>query len=60
MMGKAIMWGVVALVAGFLLGSFIAGPLVGGLLGVILGICGFVSSKKNNGAPPGWLWRSKK
>ena len=59
-MGKAIMWGVIALVAGFWLGSIIAGYIVGGVVGIILGICAFTSSKKNNGTPPAWLWRTKK
>lgn len=60
MMGKAILWGLIGFVAGGWLGAMLGGYLVGGIVGLVVGIMAFVSSKKNNGAPPSWLWRTKK
>lgn len=61
MMIKAILWGVVGFVVVTLLiwGFIVSGwpSLVGG---AIFGVLAFISSKKNNGAPPSWLWRTKK
>lgn len=57
--GKAWVWGVVGAVAGLFLGS-IAGPLGAAIGFIVIGVIAFRSSKKNNGAPPAWLWRSKK
>ena len=58
--GKAIAWGIVGFVAGGWLGMIIQG-LIGGVIGgAIAGWLAFSGSKKNNGAPPSWLWRSKK
>ncbi len=58
--GTTWLWIVVGLVAGGWLGMIVAG-YVGGAVGAIaIGIAAYRSSKKNNGGPPSWLWRSKK
>ena len=68
-MKKAITWGLVGAVAGFMIGGFIAGVLgvnysvayvVEVVSGIVVGVLAFTSSKKNNGNPPAWLWRSGK
>lgn len=58
---KAILWGVV----GFVVTTLLIGGLIGNgwpslVAGAILGVLAFTSSKKNNGAPPSWLWCSRK
>ena len=68
-MGKSIFWGVVGLVVGSALGGFVAGVIgvggaavriISGAAGILVGICSFVSSKKNHGVQPSWLGGSKK
>ena len=63
--GTIWVWTVVGLVAGFILGCVIGGAtginVLGGIiLSPIVGVLAYRSSKKNNGGPPSWLWRSKK
>ena len=74
--GKPIIWGILGfLIGGFLVRQLLefigtaedrwsalaAFGLAGGVLGgLAIGTAAFLESKKNNGAPPAWLWRSKK
>ena len=58
--GTIWLWTVIGLIAGGWIGMVIAG-YVGGAVGAIaIGISAYRSSKKSNGGPPSWLWRSKK
>ena len=69
--GKPLVWGIVGFVIGAYLGLqvgnlvhlWIGLPLqiIGAVVGGVgVGMLAFTASKKNNGAPPSWLWRSKK
>lgn len=56
---KAILWGAVGAVAGGCLGAMFMEWLGGIILGLGLGVTVFISSYRNDGKPPKWLWRSK-
>ena len=58
MIGKAILWGVIGAIAGGCLGG-LAGIVGSIIVGLGIGIAAFVSSYRNEGRPPKWLWRSK-
>ena len=59
------LWTGLGAFAGFWLGGIIGGATGIGWLGAIIlcpviGFLAYRRSKKNNGGPPSWLWRSKK
>lgn len=64
MVWKALVWGIIGMVAGGWLGGLLVGAIglpnaVLYIVGLAIGILAFVSSYKNEGHPPKWLWRSK-
>ena len=58
--GTIWLWTVIGIAAGTWLGMIIAGYIGGAVGAIAIGIAAYRSSKKNNGGPPSWLWRSKK
>ena len=62
MVWKALAWGVIGLIAGCWLSGLIVGVIglptfLLYLIGLGIGISAFISSYKNQGRPPTWLWR---
>ena len=58
--GSVWLWTIIGIAAGAWLGMIIAGYIGVGVGAIAIGIAAYKSSKKNNGGPPSWLWRSKK